>query len=64
MESKNLEFISNHFRFAVNSLEESLPPFLKGLKKEVQSSPDNFDLRSIAAIPSPRLRRELQVFSI
>lgn len=63
-DSKKSEFISNHFRYAVSSLEEFIPPFLKTLKKEVQSSPDNFDLRSIAAIPSPRLRRELQILRI
>ena len=59
-DSNNLDFISNHFRLAVDSLRNYMPPFLKALKREVASSPENFDFRSVAAVPSPRLRRELQ----
>lgn len=58
------DFISNHFNLVVNSLEDIFPPFLRELKREVASNPVDFDFSSIAAIPSPRLRRELKVLSL
>lgn len=62
--SNNLDFISNHFNLIVNTLEKTFPPFLRELKREVRSSPIDFDFSTIAAIPSPRLRRELQIYSV
>lgn len=63
-DSNYSDFISNHFNLIVNCLEDIFPPFLRELKREVAANPAEFDFSSIAAIPSPRLRRELKVLSL
>lgn len=61
--SKMMEFISNHFLCTVNKLDKFMSPFLKALKRDVFLLPENFDFKSIAAIPSPRLRRQIKVIN-
>ena len=61
--SNNLKFILESFHLSVNMLQECLPPFLRDIKKEVIGNPCGFDMCSLTAIPSPRLRRELQIFN-
>lgn len=54
------EFHENHSNEIYGCLNDFMSPFLKELKRDVLSNADMFDLASIAAIPSPKLRRNIK----
>jgi hypothetical protein len=55
-----IEFIYEIYEKKVQSLNNFIPPFLKRLNTEVMNYPGMYDFNSLAAIPSPRMRRILK----
>jgi hypothetical protein len=54
------EFHENHSNEIYDRLNDFMSPFLKELKRDVLSNAEVYDLTSLAAIPSPKLRRTIK----
>ncbi len=51
------EFKDNNSNEIYSILNDSMPPFLKELQRDVLLNTEHYDFSGIAAIPSPKLRR-------